>query len=622
MRQERLRYAIRAMVLLLLSGWALPACNEEQFLSVYNPKEVSDVDFPQSLQDVRSLLTAAYGSLHDYSFLGSYWSGYAMYALDHTVDFLYRNDLGWISIGAGTLETENDKISSEWNAINRAIHRANIAIEGAESYRKMAPVSEEEQLDALEGEALFLRALFWWHMMSLYAEPDPEGVGIPILKHSAGDILSARVKRENTRSCYESIVETLQQAIPLLERQTDKFHADQWAAQGLLAKTLLFMGETEEAREVLETILADSGKRLVTFSQLHDMYNGDMTFEHPSESLFEVENALFNANVNTYGSGWICGSALSRWFSHFYIREDGVRENCDFCNQYCHDRNLTRFGYTTPAPLNYLRESARQPSSEAGYVPFHTEWSGYYLEASYIQEQRAMQHRALSGNALLNDPDPRMFICVLMPYLDSCKAEGGMTWACVAQSAKGEWYQAGSGNDPCTYYGFPLRKYQFLEGKQIKDGGDCTGENVYFMRLSEVYLMYAMVLADQGEEEKALEYINKVHRRAYGCAPDKPSDWDYRTLSDRTRTADPEDHLAYDPLKYEVFMEFFGEFRWWEYVRFWQIGPEEASFYKTLRGPGDAGITQIEFPDRHYTQPIYHTEIEANPLLVQTPGYE
>ena len=597
------------------------SCREADFLSVYNPEEISDADFPESLQDVRSLLTAAYGAMHSYEFLGSYWSGYAMYNLDHTVDFLYRNDQSWISIGAGTLEIENDKISAEWKVINRGIHYANIAVEGAQSFRQKADPGERDQVDLYEGEALFLRALLWWHMMSLYAEPDPDGVGIPILRHSASSFASAQVGREATGACYEAIVGTLLQAIPLLEGQHVKSRADVWSAKGLLAKTYLFMEKYAEAGEVLSDILAHSGKTLVSFSHLRNMYNGDPVFEHPSESLFEIENALFPSNPNTYGSGWTCGSSLSRWFTHFYIRQDGVRENCDFSNLYCHDRNLVRFGYDTPAPLNFVRRSDDPPSASVGYVPFNTTWQGYYLDAAYVAGQRAMKERALAGTVLPSDPDPRMYLNVMIPYIDSCRAEGGMEWAPVAQSAKGGWYLPGSGNDPASYYAFPLRKYQFLDGKLVKDGGDCTGENVYFMRLSEVYLMYAEVLARSGDESLALEYINKVHRRAYGRHPDRPSEYDYHSMRDRTKTADPADHLANDPLKYEYFMELFGEFRWWEYIRHFRMGQEEASFYQTLRGPGDAGVTEIVFPDRHYAQPIFNTELDANPAQEQTPGY-
>ena len=79
--------------------------------------------------------------------------------------------------------------------------------------------------------------------------------------------------------------------------------------------------------------------------------------------------------------------------------------------------------------------------------------------------------------------------------------------------------------------------------------------------------MYAELLAAEGRDAEALEYVNKVHRRAYGYDPDQASPVDYASLQDRTKTVDPEDHLADNLLLYERWAELFGEMRWWEDVR-------------------------------------------------------
>ena len=120
----------------------------------------------------------------------------------------------------------------------------------------------------------------------------------------------------------------------------------------------------------------------------------------------------------------------------------------------------------------------------------------------------------------------------------------------------------------------------------------------------------------------ALEYVNKVKRRAYGYSPDGASPVDYGSLTDRTLTADATDHLANDPLLYELWAEFFGEMRWWEDVRFLRLGKQEADYYKTVSGPG-AAKTNIVWKDTNYAMPIPTSEFESNPNpdMVQTPGY-
>ena len=96
-----------------------------------------------------------------------------------------------------------------------------------------------------------------------------------------------------------------------------------------------------------------------------------------------------------------------------------------------------------------------------------------------------------------------------------------------------------------------MRKYNFLEGHLLDATRNVAGYNIYFIRLPDIYLMYAELLVAEGREAEALEYVNKVHRRAYGYDPDSTSPVDYQSLTDRTKTADEDDHLANNPLLYE-----------------------------------------------------------------------
>ena len=223
-------------------------------------------------------------------------------------------------------------------------------------------------------------------------------------------------------------------------------------------------------------------------------------------------------------------------------------------------------------------------------------------------------------------PDPRLFVCALQPFVDEVQMtiDGEKGTRKVAQVEFGKWWEMdpSTGNDPQNFYGWPVRKYNFLEGHLLNESKNVAGYNIYFIRLLDIYLMYAELLRDEGNEALALEYVNKVHRRAYGYDPDSPSLVDYSSLSDRTKTADPEDHLANDPLLYERWAEMFGEMRWWEDVRRLRIGKQEAEYYKTVSGPG-AAKTNLVWNDKTYAMPIPAREFESNPSpgMVQTPGY-
>ena len=106
--------------------------------------------------------------------------------------------------------------------------------------------------------------------------------------------------------------------------------------------------------------------------------------------------------------------------------------------------------------------------------------------------------------------------------------------------------------------------------------------------------------------------MNKVHRRAYNYPVDAPSEVDYRSLSDRTRTVDATDHLANDPLLYELWAEVFGEMRWWEYVRLLDLGEKEKDYYKTISGPGSSK-TNIVWKETNYAHADSNVGVREHP---------
>jgi hypothetical protein len=139
--------------------------------------------------------------------------------------------------------------------------------------------------------------------------------------------------------------------------------------------------------------------------------------------------------------------------------------------------------------------------------------------------------------------------------------------------------------------------------------------NYPIVRLADIYLLYAELVKDD-DPALALEYINKVHRRAYGYSPDASCPYDYASLNDRTKTSDDQDHLAHDVLKYERWAELFAEGQWWWDVRRWKIGPSEAAYYRETR---HGNITWTGDPS--YVQPIPQLELERNGNIQQSTGY-
>jgi hypothetical protein len=398
------------------------------------------------------------------------------------------------------------------------------------------------------------------------------------------------------------------EAATLLKNQTDVHRATEWSAKAALAKACLFAGDHAGAKTYLKDCIDNSGKKLVSFDEFKMMFNGDPQYEYNNESFYEVGNKGDPENGQAYGNS-NTGTAMSILYAHCVILPDGTRQSTSYANQYAHDRNLLRYGYHDPAPLSQLEEAG----------------DTYRLKQSYIDLQ--LERRALAGRQE-DGPDPRLWVSILQPFFDSAqyKVNSEAIYCKIAQGEpSGKWWEMSptTGNDPQTWYGWPTRKYQYMEGHLGNDSRNVAGYNFYFIRLPDIYLMYAEILKNEGNMAEALEYVNKVHRRAYSYPPDAPSPVDYRSLTDRTKTVDPADPLANDPLLYERWAELFGEMRWWEDVRRLRMGPSESAYYVNVHGPGDR-LTPITWRDAHYAMPVPTVEMEfnANAGMIQTPGYQ
>jgi hypothetical protein len=588
----------------ILAGWlflfsviSLPAC-KSSFLDLQDKGSISENNFPTSLDHLDLLLVSVYGVQHERGFMGYWWHGYSVFCLDHTIDMQWRNDDAWIGISTGMARQGDNKVTNQWRDIQKGIYFANSTLEGIARYRTIAPASEKQAIDNKEGEALFMRGFYLWHLEVLYGQPDLDGMGVPIILSVPKDLAAMSVPRATTRECYQAMINDFKQAAVLLEGQNDNHRATKWSAIAALAKTYLFAGKNDSAKIYLEECINQSGKSLVSFDHYRQMFNGDTKYEYNSESFYEVGNRAHPELTNNNGSTQQnTGSGASQLYTPFYIDSaDDERKAMGYSNEFMHDRNLIRFGYHDIHPLEAIESVGGK-------------WK---LKDDYVAQQ--LERRAQAGKQA-DGPDPRLYVCALQPFFDSVKVAG--KYYKVAQSEFGKWYSLdpATGLKPNDFYGWPLRKNQYLLGK-LEETRNIAGANFYFIRLADIYLMYAEVLKSSNPV-LALEYINKVKRRAYGYDPGSPSPIDYVSLTDRTK-ASATDYMANNPLLYERWAEFFGEAKWWEDVRRLKLGPQEAAYFKEV-----AAGRAIVWRNEHYAMPIPSLEFESNsnPGMVQNPGY-
>lgn len=138
-----------------------------------------------------------------------------------------------------------------WWCAYRIIYGANAVIEMNED-------GASDAIDHLRGENYFLRALCHLHLVTLWSKPYSLGrdnLGV-VLRTSTS---STETKRATVGEVYDQIVADLLKAIDLMSKGSTRGNAgyvSKAAAQGLLSRVYLYMGENQKVIDTADDMLA------------------------------------------------------------------------------------------------------------------------------------------------------------------------------------------------------------------------------------------------------------------------------------------------------------------------------------------------------------------------------
>ena len=582
MNQHRLTQIAVAAALTAGCSLLTLSCKEEKFLNVSDPNVLSVTTFPVKVEDLDLMVIDLYGRLRTGFYNGDNFRCSGVLP-DHTADMGY-NGANFPEFAELRTLPSDGKLGAIWQNHYENITRTNSFLTELEKIRKgVTDAGQLTRLKELEGEGRFLRAVNYFTLINLFgetmitSEADRAKMGIPLNDQVATDLSQTARERATVGQVWDFIIADLKKADELLTGkvwdEANKPRVNEWAVKSLLGKSYVFTQQWALARDVLKTVIDKSGKQLVDYATYAKMFNGQNEFNR--ESIFEINftadrRDVWNSTLNT-------SSQYGIFISPAYLEDDGVAEGTNgFGNLFIHDLNNDRFGFTDTT------------ASTAG------------------MKSVAYQTKSLALRAT-KQIDPRLTVGTLQPWVDTIFLYN--KWRKVTK-ARGE--------------GFPLAQNQAWNHRKyvIIDRGLWGGEpaesiatNFYLLRLADVYLLYAEALQRTGNVAGALEYVNKVHRRAYNVPVDVASTFDYKSLTDKTKALGADDHLASDPLKYERWAELFAEGQWWFDVCRWKIGPQEQAYYKRVKSG------QITWNERKYAFPIPESEMISNAKIKQNPGY-
>jgi hypothetical protein len=595
---------IPALALLMAAG-----CKKDP--SMVKPTDVYPTNgYPKTIADLQSVLVPAYSNFRGVGLYGFELMPKVLANSTHTANAVYGGDAAWNEMTNNNLSISNSYVSRVWSSLYTGVKNCNVTLSAADFIEKNnASAADKANIDYVRGQAYFLRAFYYFHLECYYGEAyikaggtNGDKKGVPLYDGLPADLESTQRGRSTTAQTWAMIEADLQKAATLLKGKTwtgdDRGRVSEWAAKALLGKAYVFTEDWAKAKPVLLDVIQNSGKSLMPYTKYKDSFIGNPDSEFNEESIFELN--IDGDNKGNYGP-WgntpnatiLPGVVWAPWsLGGNGTEQDGFPLGYD--NESIHDQNVKRFGY----PLGYYTLTANPKFDNSKPASYRN--PAMVMDPAYKTAALAVRTNKTA--------DPRLFVNTLQPWLDSVRFDGS-NWAPVSKPR----YLIGQ-----QQYGFSFRK-----GANILwnlNSNPAQPNNIYFIRLADVYLLYAEAAKGSGDANTALEYLNKVKRRAYGYPVNGASPVDYSSLTGNTvAIGDPV--LGKNPLYYERWAELFNEGHWWFDVCRWRLGKTEAAYYGTALNVGGNPFSFDE--SKSYSWPIPLDEFNSNGKITgqQNPGY-
>lgn len=266
------------IMLAIIGG--LTACNDA--LNVVNPNNQTTYDFGDSESELEEAVIACYNRIR---LEGTFARvGYTMDAVRG--DEVWNSSQQWYLEydnlnSPGTIEIGDQWIWRDWYHV---VNRTNFVLSKVDAVEM-----SEDSYNQIAGQALFLRALAYYHLSTYYQT-------VPLITDYASysDINTMYASNNTQDEVFDQIEIDLGKAMEMLPSR-DK--GGEWAqgratcgaAAGYLARALMFRHKFEEAYQVLKDIIAGKYGQYALTADFGDNFREGPAYENNPESLFEVQ---------------------------------------------------------------------------------------------------------------------------------------------------------------------------------------------------------------------------------------------------------------------------------------------------------------------------------------------
>ncbi|TVZ17443.1 RagB/SusD family nutrient uptake outer membrane protein [Maribacter sp. MAR_2009_72] len=475
----------------------------------------------------------------------------------------------------------NNDFNNLWRGRYEGVSRANKVLSA------IANSTELTAADAtrLSGEARMLRGHFYFDLKKHFNN-------IVVFDETVAPEDLATLP--NNGDAWAIIESDLQYAYDNLPAVNGAGRVNKWAAGALLAKAKLYQQKFGEAKDlfddVIENGVTSNGLKYDLLDDYAQIYNAEN--DNHAEAVFDVESANNTGNVQN-------ANAFDDLNYPYNTGPDGPGNCCGFFQPSFEMANSYRTG-ADGLPL--LDKSYNNPENVVK--------NDFGLEADepFVEDDGPL--------------DPRIDHAIGrrgIPYLDWIE-HPGKAWI-RSQPYAGPY-------SPKKYIYYRSQENSFTDGSSWTRG--YATMNYTIIRFADVLLMAAEaeIEAPGGSLDTALEYVNRVRRRAANSehwVKEYDSDENAANYVISEYTSFPNADFARDAVRFERKLELSGEgHRFFDLVR-WGVAAEELNEYldyeSTLLVTKFGGASFVAGKNEYFPIPQAQIDITGSDVLQQNPGY-
>lgn len=292
---KKYKLIVKFTTIVFLSAMILSSCAD--FLDDKPVTSLTTGNAYNTAQDMENALAGCYNIFY----ASDYYQWEYVMLSDLRSDNAYpggNNEETFFQYDRFTLAPSNNHNYVNWGALYRGIARCNILL------NKIGDITDtkltQERRDQIIGEASFLRAFHYFHLVKLYG-------GVPLeLNSNSADPAETRKARSTEAEVYTQIIKDLDVAASKLpdtygsNNKVNKVRATKGAANALLAKVWAQKSDRDYNKVLTYCdAVINGGGGYTLMSSYADLFDGNHYFN--SESILEVPFEQGNWSASSWG---------------------------------------------------------------------------------------------------------------------------------------------------------------------------------------------------------------------------------------------------------------------------------------------------------------------------------